>query len=59
MRYLFLAYGNEQQWSALSVSERNALKNAHQTNDEMLRQSSHLLAVETLRSNATSTLVQI
>jgi hypothetical protein len=59
MRYLFLAYGDEQQWSALPAREQSDLESACRTHDEMLRQKGHLLAVEQLRGNATSTLVQI
>ena len=59
MRYLFLAYGDEQQWGALPAREQSYLESACRTHDEMLRQKGYLLTVENLRGNVTSTLVQI
>ena len=59
MKYLFLAYGDERQLDALSSSEREALGNACLANDEVLRKSGHLLAVEGLQSSRTATTVRV
>ena len=58
MRYVFLAYRDEAQWNALSTSERDALENACQANEQDLRQSGHLLAVEGLYSSCAVLTVQ-
>ena len=55
MRYILLAYADEQQLGAMSSSEREALGNACLTNDEALRKSGHLLAVEGLQSSRSAT----
>ena len=55
MKYLFLAYGDEQQLDAMSPSERDALGNECLANDEMLRKSGHLLTVEGLQSRTATT----
>ncbi len=59
MKYLFLAYGDEKRLETLSTSERDAFENACRVNDEVLRQSGHLLAVESLQSSRTSTTVRV
>jgi len=59
MRYLFLAYGNEQQLESMSNSERNALANACRANNEALRQSGHLLAVAGLQGSRSATIVRV
>jgi len=59
MKYVFLAYGDERQLDALSSSEREALGNACLANDEVLRKSGHLLAVEGLQSSRTATTVRV
>ena len=59
MNYLLLAYADEQQWSTLAPSERNALNNACLAHDEMLQQSGHLLAMESLQSDSTAIYVQV
>ncbi len=59
MRYVFLAYGDEQQLDAMSTSERDALGNECVANDELLRQSGHLLAVQGLQSGRTVTTVRV
>ncbi len=59
MRYVLLAYGDEQQLDAMSKSERDALGNACLANDEALRKSGHLLAVEGLQGSSTATTVRV
>jgi hypothetical protein len=59
MKYLFLAYGDEQRWDTMSAGERNALANACLANDQALRKSGHLLAVEELHSSRTATTVRV
>jgi hypothetical protein len=59
MKYLFLAYRDEKQWEAMSARERDALENACQTNEQDLRQSGHLLAVEGLQSSYTALTVRL
>jgi hypothetical protein len=59
MRYLFLAYGDEKQLDAMSTSERDALANACLANDEALRKSGHLLAVQGLQSSRTAATVRV
>jgi len=59
MKYLFLAYADERQWDAMSNSERDALGSECLANDEVLRKSGHLLAVEGLQSGSTATTVRV
>jgi hypothetical protein len=59
MKYVFLAYGDEQLLDAMSNSEREALGSACIANDEALRASGHLLAVEGLQSSSTATIVRV
>jgi hypothetical protein len=59
MRYVLLAYGDEQQWDAMSSSERDALGNACLDNDEALRKSGHLLAAEGLQSSRSAITVRV
>ena len=59
MRYVFLAYGDEKQLEALSTSERDALGNECVANDEVLRKSGHLLAVQGLQSSCTAATVRV
>ena len=59
MKYLFLAYGDEKHWNALSVSERAALANACLASDEVLRKSGRLLAAQGLQSSSTATTVRV
>jgi hypothetical protein len=59
MKYLFLAYADEQRLDAMSESERGALENACLANDEALRKSGHLLAVEALQNSHTATIVRV
>ena len=55
MKYIFLAYADEKQWDTLSSSERDALGDACQANDQALRERGYLLAVEGLHSSCTAT----
>jgi hypothetical protein len=59
MRYVLLAYGDEQQLDAMSSSEREALGNACLANDEALWKNGHLLAVEGLQCSSTATTVRV
>jgi hypothetical protein len=59
MRYVFLAYQDRKQWEAMSASERDALENACQANEQNLRQSGHLLAVEGLPSSHAAITVRL
>ncbi len=59
MKYIFLAYEDEQQWEAMSKSERDALANACLANDEVLRNSGHLLAVEGLQGSRSAITVRV
>jgi hypothetical protein len=59
MRYVLLAYGDQQQLDAMSSSEREALGNACRANDQALRNSGHLLAVEGLQSSRSATTVRV
>ena len=57
MQYVLLAYADDHP-VAMPSSEREALEDACRTNDEALRKSGHLLAVEVLQSNCTATTVR-
>jgi hypothetical protein len=59
VKYVFLAYRDEKQWDAMSTRERDALENACQANEQDLRQSGHLLAVEGLQSSNTALTVRV
>jgi|SRR6266508_4597719 len=59
MKYVFLAYADEQQWDAMSERERDALTLAGRANDAVLRQRGHLLAVAGLQRNHTATTVRV
>ena len=59
MKYVFLAYGDEKRLEAMSTGERDAFENACLANDEMLRKSGHLLAMEGLQSSRTATTVRV
>jgi hypothetical protein len=59
MKYLLLAYGDEKRLEAMSTSERDAFEDACRANDELLRQSGHLLVVEGLQSRHTATTVRV
>ena len=57
MQYVLLAYADEQQ-VAMPSSEREALGEACRANDEALRKSGRLLAVEVLQSRCTATTIR-
>jgi len=59
MKYLFLSYRDEKPLEAMSTSERDAFENACWANDDMLRQSGHLLVVEKLPGRHTATTVRV
>src|SRR5215813_3238404 len=59
MKYVFLAYADEQLLGAMSDRERDALGNACLANDEALRESGHLLAAQSLQSSHTATTVRV
>src|SRR5436853_1907948 len=59
MRYLFLAYGDETRLDAMSAGERDALGDECMANDELLRKSGHLLAVQGLERSCTAATVRI
>jgi hypothetical protein len=58
MNYLLLAYRDEQQWNALSPSERADLEDACLVHRELLRQNGYLLVVAGLQSSAITVRVQ-
>ncbi len=59
MQYVLLAYGDAQQLNAMSSSERVALENACLANDQALRNSGHLLAVDSLQNSSTATTIRV
>jgi hypothetical protein len=59
MKYVLLAYGDEHQLDAMSSSERETLESACLANDEALRKSGHLCAVEGLQSSRSATTVRV
>jgi hypothetical protein len=59
MKYLFLAYRDEQQWAALSAGERDTLEAACQAIEQALRQSGHLFAVEDLQNSDAAITVRL
>ena len=59
MKYLLLAYGDEQQLEAMSTNERDAFERACIANDEALRESGHLLVTEELHSGSAAAIVRV
>ena len=59
MKYILLAYADEQLLDAMPSNERDALGNACLVNDQALRTSGHLLAVEGLQSSRTASTVRV
>ena len=59
MKYVFLAYTDEQQWDTMSERERDALTLAGWANDAVLRQRGHLLAIAGLQRSHTATTVRV
>jgi hypothetical protein len=59
MKYVLLAYADEQQLDAMPSSEREALGKACLANDQALRTSGRLLAVESLQGSCTASTVRV
>lgn len=59
MRYVLLAYGDEQRLEALSGTERDALGSACLDSDEALRKDGRLLAVEDLQPSRGAITVRV
>lgn len=59
MRYVLLAYGDEQRLEALSGTERDALGSARLDSDEALRKDGRLLAVEDLQPSRGAITVRV
>jgi hypothetical protein len=59
MRYIFLAYRDEKWRDAMSTGERDAFEHACLVNDELLRKSGQLLAVESLQGSSTAITVRV
>ena len=59
MRYVLLAYVDEQQLSAMSSSEREQLGSACVDSDNAMRKSGHLLAVQGLEQSRNAATVRI
>lgn len=59
MKYLFLAYQDEDQWAKVSDRERELIGVACKAHELELRQNGYLLALEYLQSNQTAVTVQI
>ena len=59
MQYLLLAYQDERQLDTLPASQRDALASACRENDDMLRQSGHLVAAQTIHSSGDTATVRV
>ncbi len=59
MRYVFLAYHDEDMLAAMPPGERATFGDACAANDEALRQSGRLLAAERLHSGASATTLRL
>ena len=59
MKYLFLAYSDEQQWKLRPSNERDTLDKACIANNEALRESGYLLATENLKDSGPVTTVWV
>jgi hypothetical protein len=57
MKYLFLAYNDEQQWEALTVNERNTFDEASSASDKALQESGYLLETADLQISNIATTV--
>ena len=58
MRYVFLAYRDEQRWQAMSPSERDDCESACLSNVEELRQRGFVLVAERLQGGSATTTVR-
>ena len=59
MKYILLAYADEQRLAAMSGDEREALRNACLASDAVLRESGHLLAALGLQSSRSAATVRV
>ncbi len=59
MKYLLLAYEDTRWCDGMSVGERLAFENACLANDDMLRKSGRLLAVEGVQNSSAIATVQV
>ncbi len=59
MNYLFLAYGDEKRWVAMSTNERNAFDKDCLACEDRMRQNGQLLAVEHLPSRNVAMTVRV
>jgi hypothetical protein len=59
VKYLLLAYRDEERWAAMSTSERDAFAQACLSNDERLREGGHLLTGMGLQSGDSAATVQL
>ena len=58
MKYVLLAYRDEERWNAMSTNEHDALENACLAYEQDLEQSDHLFAVDGLKSSRDAITVQ-
>ena len=59
MKYILLAYADEQRLAAMSSGDRAALRNACLASDEALRASGHLLAALDLQDSRAATTLRV
>jgi hypothetical protein len=59
MKYIFLAFRDENQWDAMSAGEQDALERACLANEQALRQSGHLFAIESRQSSRSAITVRV
>ena len=59
MKYVLLAYRDEQQWQTMSTSERDAFVNACQVREQELQQNGHLFAAAGQQNWNTTLTVQL
>ncbi len=59
MKYLFLAYQDEDQWASVPESERELIEEACAAHEQELWQSGYLFALEDFQSNRTAVTVQV
>jgi hypothetical protein len=55
MKYVLLVYRDEQQWEVMSAGERKVFVESCRANEQDMRQSHHLVDIETLQSDTTLT----
>ncbi len=59
MKYLFLAYGDEQAWETMSAREREAFEQACEASAVALGQGGYLMEVQTLQNSRSATTVRV